>query len=62
MVIGVACKKGSTVKQKMLGSVVNYTLTGNLIKVKVYLDCNKRRLVIFSSTKPEGPEVIENLP
>jgi hypothetical protein len=46
---------------KVMGSIVNYTLSGSEIKVKVYLDTSKRQMIVFSSSKPEG-EVFSDLP
>lgn len=46
MVVGVMNKRFST--NKLIGSVVNYSLTRGLIKVRVFLDANKKRLTIFS--------------
>jgi hypothetical protein len=43
MIIGVINKKSNSISaNKVIGSIVNYTLTGGDIKVKVFLDVNKR--------------------
>ena len=62
MIIGVVNKKtAQSTMNKVLGSIVNYTLSGSEIKVKVYLDTSKRQMIVFSSSKPEG-EVFIDLP
>jgi hypothetical protein len=62
MIIGVVNKKtAQSTMNKVLGSIVNYTLSGSEIKVKVYLDTSKRQMIVFSSSKPEG-EVFSDLP
>jgi len=35
-------KKSTTVGNKLYGSIINYTLQGGDILVKVFLDANKR--------------------
>ena len=60
--IGVINKKSNiSALNKIAGSIINYTLTGGDIKVKVYLDANKRKMTVYSSSKPEG-EVFTDLP
>ena len=62
MIIGIVNKKtAQSTMNKVLGSIVNYTLSGSEIKVKVYLDTSKRQMIVFSSSKPEG-EVFSDLP
>ncbi|CDW84151.1 tripartite motif-containing protein 67 [Stylonychia lemnae] len=61
MIVGVINKKSSVVSNKLYGGIVNYTLQGGDILVKVYLDANKRTMTIFTSSKPEG-EVFTDLP
>jgi hypothetical protein len=62
MIVGVVNKKtAQSTMNKVLGSIVNYTLSGSDIKVKVYLDTSKRQMIVFSSSKPEG-EVFSDLP
>jgi hypothetical protein len=46
---------------KVIGSIINYTLSGGEIKVKVYLETAKRQMTVFSTFKPEG-EVFTDLP
>lgn len=60
MIVGVLNKK-VTAGNKIYGSIINYTLTGGDIEVKIYLDANKRSLTVFSTNKPEG-EVFIDLP
>ena len=50
--VGVVNKKG--ICNKVVGSVINYTLSGGDIKVKILLDLNRRIVVVYSSNKPEG--------
>ena len=50
MVIGVVNKRFSNMK--MFGSVINYSLFKGEIIVKVFLDSNKKRLIIFSPQHP----------
>jgi len=61
MIVGVMNKKSTTVGNKLYGSIINYTLQGGDILVKVFLDANKRSMTILTSTKPEG-EVFTDLP
>lgn len=43
MLIGVVNKKsGNSGANKVIGSIINYTLTGGDIKIKCYLDTSKR--------------------
>ena len=59
MVIGVINKRFSN--QKMFGSVINYSTVKGEIIVKVYLDSNKKRLIIYSPQHPTG-DVYTELP
>ena len=59
MVVGVMNKRFSN--GKLIGTIVNYSLTRGLIKVRVLLDANKKRLTIFSPSNPQG-EVFTDLP
>ena len=59
MVVGVVNKRFSTTK--MFGSVINYSLFKGEIVVKVYLDSNKKRLIIYHPQHPEG-ETYTDLP
>ena len=62
MIIGVVNKKSAAqTAVKVIGSIVNYTLSGGEIKVKAYLDTNKHQLTVYTSSKPEG-EVFTDLP
>jgi hypothetical protein len=42
MMVGIINKKNNIGANKIIGSVINYTLTGGDIKIKIYLDANKR--------------------
>ena len=46
---------------KLIGSVLNYSLTRGEIKVRVLLDANKKRLTIFTPSNPSG-EIFLDLP
>ena len=46
MVIGVVNKRFSN--QKMFGSLINYSLFNGEVVVKVYLDSNKKKLIVYS--------------
>jgi len=59
MLIGVAKKRFST--QKLYGTIVNYSLFKGDVVVKVYLDANKKKLIIFTPQNPAG-EVFSDLP
>jgi len=38
----------------MFGSLINYSLFKGEIVVKIYLDSNKKRLIIYSPQHPQG--------
>ena len=59
MVIGVVNKRFSN--QKMFGSVINYSLFKGEIVVRIYLDSNKKRLIIYSPQHPQG-DIFTDLP
>lgn len=59
MVVGVINRRFST--SKLIGAVVNYSLTRGLIRVRILLDANKKRLTIFTPSNPVG-EVFSDLP
>jgi hypothetical protein len=61
MVVGVINKRSNFGNNKIIGSILNYTLTGGDIKVKIYMDANKKTLTVFTPTKPEG-EIFTDLP
>jgi hypothetical protein len=46
MVVGVVNKRFSN--QKMFGSLINYSLFKGEVVVKVYLDSNKKKLIVYS--------------
>ena len=50
MVVGVVNKRFSN--QKMFGSVINYSLFKGEVVVKVYLDSNKKKLIVYSPQHP----------
>ena len=52
MVIGVVNKRFSN--QKMFGSLINYSLFKGEVIVKVYLDSNKKKLIVYSPQYPQG--------
>ena len=45
----------------MFGSVINYSIFKGEIVVKVFLDSNKKRLIIYSPQHPQG-EIFSDLP
>ncbi len=59
--VGVLHKKTnhSQNQSKMIGSIVNYTLSGKDINVKILLDANKKKLVVYTTTKPEGETFLD---
>lgn len=59
--VGIINKKNNVGTNKVIGSILNYTLTGGDIKVKILLDLNKRIMTVYSPSKPEG-EVFSDLP
>ena len=60
MIVGVVNKKG--INSKVMGSVINYTLSRGDIRVKILLDLNKRNLIAYTESKPEGEIVVNDLP
>lgn len=59
MIVGIINKRFSN--SKMIGSVINYSLLKGSIKVRILLDANKKRLVIFTPNNPNG-EIFSDLP
>ena len=45
----------------MFGSVINYSTAKGEIIVKVYLDSNKKKLIIYSPQHPQG-DIFTDLP
>lgn len=45
----------------MFGSLINYSLFKGEIVVKIYLDSNKKRLIIYSPQHPQG-DIFTDLP
>jgi hypothetical protein len=50
MIVGVINKRFSN--SKMIGSVVNYSLLKGNMKVRIFLDANKKKLIVFTPTNP----------
>lgn len=51
MVVGVINKRFSSTK--IIGSVINYSLIkGSNIDVRLYLDANKKKLIVFTPNNP----------
>ena len=46
---------------KMIGSVVNYSQNRGLIRIRILLDANKKKLTVFTPNHPDG-EVFLDLP
>jgi hypothetical protein len=59
MIVGVINKRFSN--SKLIGSVVNYSLLKNNLKVRILLDANKKRLTVYTPNNPMG-EVFTDLP
>jgi len=59
MIVGVINKRFSN--SKMIGSVINYSLMKGNMKVRILLDANKKKLIIFTPNNPTG-EVFSDLP
>jgi len=59
MIVGVINKRFSS--SKIIGSVINYSLLKGSLKVKILLDANKKRLIVFTPNNPQG-EVFSDLP
>lgn len=50
MIVGIINKRFSN--SKMIGSVINYSLLKGTIRIRVLLDANKKRLIVFTPTNP----------
>jgi histidinol-phosphate/aromatic aminotransferase/cobyric acid decarboxylase-like protein len=59
MIVGVINKRFSN--SKMIGSVINYNLLKGSLQVRIFLDANKKKLIIFTPNNPQG-EVFTDLP
>ena len=57
MIVGVVNKRFSN--SKLIGSVINYSLHKGDIFVKVFLDANKKRLLVYSPTHPQGEQFLD---
>ena len=59
MIVGVINKRFSN--SKLIGSVINYSLLKGNIKIRILLDANKKKLIVFTPANPQG-EVFTDLP
>ena len=59
MVVGVMNRRFSN--NKLFGAVINYSMTKGVIRVRILLDANKKRLTVFTPGNPSG-EVFSDLP
>eukprot|EP00349_Pseudokeronopsis_sp_Brazil_P009925 CAMPEP_0202979206 /NCGR_PEP_ID=MMETSP1396-20130829/85429_1 /ASSEMBLY_ACC=CAM_ASM_000872 /TAXON_ID= /ORGANISM="Pseudokeronopsis sp., Strain Brazil" /LENGTH=126 /DNA_ID=CAMNT_0049718543 /DNA_START=561 /DNA_END=941 /DNA_ORIENTATION=- len=59
MIVGVVNKRFSN--SKLIGAVVNYSLLKANIKVRILLDANKKKLIVFTPNNPAG-EIFTDLP
>lgn len=59
MFVGVINKRFSS--SKLIGTVINYSLLKGTLTVKILLDANKKRLIIYTPNNPQG-EVFSDLP
>ena len=50
MLVGIVNKRFSNAK--MIGSVVNYSISKGSLKIRVLLDANKKRLIVFTPSNP----------
>lgn len=59
MIVGIINKRFSN--SKIIGSVLNYSLLKGNMKVRILLDANKKKLIVFTPSNPQG-EVFADLP
>ncbi len=59
MIVGIINRRFSN--SKLIGSIVNYSQNRGLIKIRIYLDANKKILTIYSPSNPQG-EIFTDLP
>jgi hypothetical protein len=59
MIVGIINRRFSN--SKLIGSIINYSQNRGLIKIRIFLDANKKKLIIFSPNNPQG-EVFADLP
>ncbi len=59
MIVGVINKRFSN--SKLIGSVINYSLLKGSMKIRILLDANKKRLIVYTPNNPQG-EVFTDLP
>jgi len=50
MIVGIINKRFSS--SKLIGSIINYSLLKNNLKVRILLDANKKKLIIFTPNNP----------
>jgi len=59
MIVGIVNKRFSN--SKLIGSVVNYSLLKGDLIIKVLLDANKKKMIVYSPASPNG-ELFSDLP
>lgn len=59
MVVGVINRRFNN--SKLIGSIVNYSHNRGLIRIRILLDANKKKMTIFTPNNPQG-EVFNDLP
>ena len=59
MVVGVINRRFNN--SKLIGSIINYSHNRGLIRIKILLDANKKKMTIFTPNNPQG-EVFADLP
>jgi hypothetical protein len=52
MVVGVMNKRFSNAK--MIGPIINYSQSRGQMKIRIFLDANKKRLIVFTPSSPMG--------
>jgi hypothetical protein len=57
MIVGVVNKRFSNAK--LIGSVINYSLHKGDIFIKIFLDANKKRLIVYSPNHPQGEQFLD---
>ena len=50
MIVGVINKRFSN--SKLIGAVINYSLLKGSIKIRILLDANKKKLIVFTPNNP----------
>jgi hypothetical protein len=59
MIIGVINRKLNN--SKLIGSTINYSHNRGMIRIRILLDANKKKMTIFTPNNPQG-EVFADLP